>query len=64
MGNFNAFRRVVNGSKQFTFEGSVLVLTDYYTGERTKIDLALIDEDVFNEIVVDDEDMEDEYYED
>ena len=64
MGNFKAFRRVVGGSKRFAFEGSVLVLTDYYTGEITKIDLALIDEDMFNEIVVDNEDMEDEYYED
>lgn len=57
--NFRDFQEIIRGSKQYEFEGTVLTITGYYTGKRVSIDLSMIDEDTFLDIVP--EDDEDEY---
>jgi len=52
---------IVQGSKQYEFVGetySVLKLTGYYTGRRVKIDLSQIDEEMFEQLVVGNDDEE------
>ena len=56
--DYSEFRKIINGSKQFTFHGSVLELTGYYTGKRVRLDLGNIDEDMFEELVVEDDEEE------
>lgn len=52
---YEAFKHILNRSKEYSFEGSVLTLRDYHTGETVEIDLSLIDQDTFEEIVVEEE---------
>lgn len=49
------FIKMLFSSKQYKFEGSVLEITDYYTGESVKLDLSQLPEDVFEEMVSEDE---------
>ena len=54
--NIENLKEIVNGSKEFKFDGSVLELIGYYTGKRVKIDMrALADllEDIDEEILED-----------
>ena len=62
---FKDFKEIIHGSKSFTFDGSVLEITGYYSGKRIRIDLDAIDEETFEEIVddYDDEDDDDDDYE-
>lgn len=53
--NYEDFMKAVKGSKQFSFNGSVLELINYNTGDRFYIDFAKIDEDMFEEIIADEE---------
>lgn len=63
-------REIIRGSKAFTFDGTVLELTGYYTGKRVKVDLEkladmledLDDEYWQDEILPDDEDDEEDEY--
>ena len=52
------FLQLLFKSKQYQFDGSVLEITDYYTGESVKLDLSLLPEDVFEEMVAEDEEWE------
>ena len=54
------FQRLLNGSKQYEFEGTVLTITGYYNGKRIAIDLGQLTEEMFEELVVEDEDEDDE----
>lgn len=56
--NYSDFQRLLKSSKTFTFEGSVLVITDYYTGKKVNLDLSQLSEDVFEEISLTDEEVE------
>lgn len=57
---FDKFISIINNSKEFSFEyGTILVLRDYRTGEKIKIDLANLNEDAFEEMYIN-EDDEDE----
>lgn len=63
---FEIFQDTLYGSKQFTFEygdngNTVLELTNYNNGDRVYIDLSLISKEVFDSIVVDIDDIEDDY---
>jgi len=60
--NFRTFRRMLNGSIRYEIDHSELTITDYYTGESITIDLGAIDEEMFEELLVEDED--DEYDDD
>lgn len=62
MCEYDKFVSILNRSKEFSFEdGTILVLRDYHTGEKIKIDLSQLDEEAFEEMLVrDEEDDEDE----
>ena len=49
---YELLQRILNGSKEFNFEGTVLTLRSYRTGEEIRLDLSLIDEETFEEIVI------------
>lgn len=51
---------IIRGSKQFTFEGSVLEITGYYTGDTIKLDLGKLTEEMLEELQPDEE--EDDYW--
>lgn len=66
MKNLQEALRIIRGSKEFSFEGSVLVIRGYYTGEVLRLDLGELDEDTLDLLQVDEEtedDIEDDYYE-
>ena len=53
MCNFDIFQSILHNSKQFKFEyGTILVLTHYRTGETIKLDLALLNEDMLEKIII------------
>lgn len=52
------FLQTVKGSKQYEFEGSVLTITNYRTGERVRLDLAKMDEDMLEALTPDDDEEE------
>ena len=59
MSDFEKFRKIVKGSKEYRFTGSILTIKGYYTGDTIKLDLSCIDEEMLEEIIVeDDEDNE------
>ena len=58
---------IINGSKTFTFDYSeesghntILELTNHNTGERVRLDLSKLTDDMLDELQVSDEDDEDE----
>lgn len=66
MKNYDETMSIINGSKQFKFEYSddcgcptVLVVTDYYTGESVKLDLSRLTPEMLEALQVDN--SEDEY---
>ena len=54
--DFTRFQRLLNSSKTYEFEDTVLIITDYRTGETVRLDLSQLDEETYNEIVCEDED--------
>ena len=55
MRNLEKLHRILNASKRYEMNGSVLTLTHYYTGEEIKLDLSKLDEEVLEEIMVEEE---------
>ena len=53
-------RKILHGSKQFRFNGSVLELTHYYTGEKINLDLEVLldNEEILEQMIVEDEEEE------
>lgn len=53
----------LRGSMRYEFEGTVLTLTQYYSGKSIRLDLGNITEEMLEELIVDDdeEDEEEEY---
>lgn len=51
--NVNLLKEILNGSKEYSMDGSILTIKDYYNGERIKLDLrVLLDyEDIVDEMV-------------
>ena len=60
MDNYELLNRILRSSKRYEFEGDVLTLTHYYTGESVKLDLSLLSPETVEAIVVTDEEA-DEY---
>lgn len=48
-------QRILRRSKEFTFEGTVLVIRDYYTGQTVKLDLECVTNEMFEDLVYEDE---------
>lgn len=59
--NFKTFTEVLQGSKCYEFNGTILTLTGYYSGRQIKLDLSLLDEETLEKLIVDED--EDDYYE-
>lgn len=59
--DYNKAQNILAGSKEYQFEGTVLSVRDYYTGDKISLNLGLIDEDMYEELKG--EELED-YYED
>ena len=59
----NKLQHILAGSKQYQFDGPILTITNYYTGEEIKLDLSRLDEEVLNELIVQDDEFEDDYFE-
>ena len=58
--NIKEFLKIVNGSKEFGFRGSVLTIKGYYTGETVKLDLANIDEEMLGQLIYQEEEEDEE----
>lgn len=56
--NYETFKRLLNRSKSYEFNGSVLRITDYQTGKSVELDLGELSEEAFEEIVVEDDEEE------
>lgn len=63
--DIKTLRKIIGGSIEYSFSGTILKITSYYTGESIKLDLSLINEEILKEIIAkDDDDFEDEHDED
>ena len=66
MSKYNDFLAILKHSMRYEFlrgQNGVLELTGYFSGKRVKLDLSLIDEEMFEQLVVEDDEgdqMEDE----
>ena len=59
MCKFDLFQHIINSSKQFYFEfNTILVIQDYNTGKKIKLDLSLMNEESFEDMLVEDVDDE------
>ena len=54
---FKEFKRILHGSKSYNFDDTVLTIEGYYDGTRVSLDLGNMDEDTFENLV-----LEDDYY--
>lgn len=43
-------QRIINGSKEYRFEGTVLVITSYNTGDTVRLDLSAMTDETFDEL--------------
>ena len=60
--DFSEVMQIIHGSKRYEFHGSVLTVTGYYTGERVKLDLSNLTEEMLEELAPDeDDDREEEW---
>lgn len=53
------FQRLLDRSIRYEIEGSVLRISDYRTGQSVALDLGLITDEMFEELVWEDEEDED-----
>lgn len=49
---------IINGSKEYKFDGTVLTVKGYYTGEEIKLDLSKLTEEMLEELQPDPEEDE------
>lgn len=54
----NDLRRLLNGSIRYEFEGSVLELQSYWTGQSIKLDLYRITDEMLERLIVEDDEEE------
>ena len=60
MENLEKLKRILNGSKEFTFNGCKLILRGYYTGEEVILDLSKIDENMLSILISDNKDEDED----
>lgn len=56
MANLDDFLSIIRGSMEYEFDGTVLTVTGYYSGKRASIDLGELNEEMFDSMVVDEDD--------
>ena len=56
--DYNEFMRIIRGSKEYRFDGTVLTVINYYTGKKIMLDLAAVTPEMLEELTpcYDDED--------
>ena len=54
------FQRIINRSMRYEFDGTVLTVTDWHTGQHVSIDLSMMTDEIFEELAFEDEEDEDE----
>ena len=47
---YREFQSIIAGSKSYEFDGTCLEITGYYTGQRVRLDLSRITEEMFEDI--------------
>lgn len=52
MTDIERFKKIINGSKSFRMENTILIITSYYTGESIAIDLESINEEMLKDLIV------------
>lgn len=57
MTQYEKFLWILKRSKRYEMTGEFLTLTDYHTGESVTLNLDRIDEELFSEIAVDDDEF-------
>lgn len=53
--NMEKLQRILRNSKRYEMDGSILTITDYYTGEAITLDLGQLSEETLEEITVEEE---------
>ena len=56
--NYNEFQRMLDRSMSYEIQGSVLTITEYYTGKSVSLDLGCITEEMFEDLVFNNEEDE------
>jgi len=54
---YELYQDILIGSMEYTVQDNILILTGYYSGKSVSIDLTAIDEDMFETICVDSDEM-------
>lgn len=54
VGYYDAMQ-ILRGSKRYEFNESTLIVSDYYTGDKVKLDLGLMSEEMYNEMTCNEE---------
>lgn len=52
------FQKLLHSSKRYEMNGSILIISDYYTGEKINLDLSRIDEEMLNNLSLTDDELE------
>lgn len=52
---YQLLMNILKGSKRFQFEGTVLTVSDYFSGKKISLDLSYLSEEALEEILVRDD---------
>ena len=52
--NIERFYSLLRQSKRYEMQGSVLTISDYYTGESVSLDLSMLTEEMLEELICED----------
>jgi hypothetical protein len=58
--NYKEFLNIITGSKRFRFDGTVLEIAEYYTGNTISLDLSRITEEMLEELIIESEECYDD----
>lgn len=53
--------QIINGSKEYKFEGTILTVKNYYTGQAIELDLGKLTEEILEELQPEPEEEDDEW---
>ena len=58
--NIERFYSLLRQSKRYEMQGSVLTISDYYTGESVSLDLSMLTEEMLEELICEDGSQEED----
>ena len=44
------YAKIIYGSKRYCFDGTLLIISDYYTGKTVRLDMANMTQDMLDEL--------------